>query len=303
MLSVWWCDHIRNLDTSLVVFLRGICSGLGPSEGGIVYGLFSKEALFLARHLLIARTVQVWPHVSQNISGVCVDPVSKMQANPCIDFSGADYGAFVSFHSLPFPQSPKHWQRKHWRYPWRLRWAMRGMRRRNVDCVDGRPVGDGERGDHGQAFGVVRLSKKLFQTSSRASQFSFQVRWGWTFPFPLFTQLRYEKNMRIVGHKDLSICLIPAGWGYSWRIARKVRIVRTFCGSGCRGGFGGRLLHICMRHPNRFPNFLSFPPDIPGSEISPAVSFSTTEKSSSVSGASRHQEFWACQAKIPRGYW
>ena len=35
---------IRNLDTSLVVFLRGICSGLGPSEGGIVYGLFSKEA-------------------------------------------------------------------------------------------------------------------------------------------------------------------------------------------------------------------------------------------------------------------
>ena len=28
-----------------VVFLRGICSGLGPSEGGIVYGLFSKEGL------------------------------------------------------------------------------------------------------------------------------------------------------------------------------------------------------------------------------------------------------------------
>ena len=49
VLSVGWFDHIRNLDTSLVVFLRGICSGLGPSEGGIVYGLFSKEALYIGK--------------------------------------------------------------------------------------------------------------------------------------------------------------------------------------------------------------------------------------------------------------
>ena len=48
-LSVGWFDHTRNLDTSLVVFLRGICSGLGPSEGGIVYGLFSKEALHIGK--------------------------------------------------------------------------------------------------------------------------------------------------------------------------------------------------------------------------------------------------------------
>ena len=40
-----WFRLIQDLDTSLVVFLRGICSGLGPPEGGIVYGLFSKEAL------------------------------------------------------------------------------------------------------------------------------------------------------------------------------------------------------------------------------------------------------------------
>ena len=39
VLSVGWFDLIRNLDTSPVVFLRGTCSGLGPSEGGIVYGL------------------------------------------------------------------------------------------------------------------------------------------------------------------------------------------------------------------------------------------------------------------------
>ena len=37
VLRVEWFDLIRNLDTSLVVFLRGICSGLGPSEGGVVY--------------------------------------------------------------------------------------------------------------------------------------------------------------------------------------------------------------------------------------------------------------------------
>ena len=49
VLSVGWFDRIRNLDTSLIVFLRGICSGLGPSEGGIVYGLFSKEALYIGK--------------------------------------------------------------------------------------------------------------------------------------------------------------------------------------------------------------------------------------------------------------
>ena len=49
VLSVGWFDLIKNLETSLVVFLRGICSGLGPSEGGIVYGLFSKEALYVGK--------------------------------------------------------------------------------------------------------------------------------------------------------------------------------------------------------------------------------------------------------------
>ena len=48
------------------------------------------------------------------------------------------------------------------------------------------------------------------------------------FFFPLFTQLRCEKNMCVVGLKDHSMCLIPAGWGCSWRIVRKVRTDRTF---------------------------------------------------------------------------
>ena len=61
----------------------------------------------LARHLSIAHTVQVWLHVSQNISGVSIAQVSKMQTNPSIDFSGADYGVFVSFHWLSSPRSLK----------------------------------------------------------------------------------------------------------------------------------------------------------------------------------------------------
>ena len=81
------------------------------------------------------------------------------------------------------------------------------------------------------------------------------------FFFSLFTLLRYEKNMRIMGLKGQSICLIPVGWGCSWRIARKARTSPTFRGSGCRGGFGGRLRRISMELANRFPNFLSFPPD------------------------------------------
>ena len=44
-----WFGLIQDLDTSLVVFLRGVCSGLGPPEGGIVYGLFSKEALYTGK--------------------------------------------------------------------------------------------------------------------------------------------------------------------------------------------------------------------------------------------------------------
>ena len=81
------CWLIRNLDTSLVVFLRGICSGLGPSPG---------KRCTLARHLLIARTVQVWPPVSQN--SVSIAQVSKMQTIPGIYFSGADF-----FPSAVFP--------------------------------------------------------------------------------------------------------------------------------------------------------------------------------------------------------
>ena len=80
----------------------------GPLKVGLSTDSSPEKRCFLARHLLIARTVQVWPHVSQNISSACIVLVSKVQTNPGIDFSGADYGAFVPFHQLSFPQTPKH---------------------------------------------------------------------------------------------------------------------------------------------------------------------------------------------------
>ena len=81
-----------------VVFVRvwgllkvGLCMDSSP-----------RKRCMLARHLLIAHTVQVWLPVSQNISGVSVAQVSKMQRNPGIDFSGADYGcSFVCMGCVP----------------------------------------------------------------------------------------------------------------------------------------------------------------------------------------------------------
>ena len=89
---------------------------------------------------------------------------------------------------------------------------------RSVRLDEDRRRGVGERGDYGRVFGVVLQPKKLWRTGPRASQFNFQVRWGWTFLFLLSAQLRYGKSMRIMVFKVLFICLIPVGWGFSWRI-------------------------------------------------------------------------------------
>ena len=60
-----------------------------------------RKRCILARQLSVVHTVQVWPHVSQNISGACIVLVSKMQTNPGIGFSGASYGcSFLSIGCL-----------------------------------------------------------------------------------------------------------------------------------------------------------------------------------------------------------
>ena len=91
----------------------------------------------------------------------------------------------------------------------------KGRMPRSVRLDEDRRVGVGERGDHGRVFGVVLLTQKPWRTGPRASQFNFQVHWGWTFLFLLSTQLRYGKSMRRVVFKVLFICLIPEGLGFS----------------------------------------------------------------------------------------
>ena len=156
----------------------------------------------------------------------------------------------------------------------------------------------------GKYFGVFLLSKKLFQTSSVASQFSFQERWGWTFLFPLF--LHSSETRRT--------CVLSDGPLYLFDPCR-LGLFLAYCAKGSNRSnlpwirmprcLGGRLHHICMgmqtglqiSHASLQTVFR-----ILGFGISSSCSFSTTTKSSSVSGASSHQEYWACQERIPRGY-
>ena len=115
-----------------------------------------------------------------------------------------------------------------------------------------------DEGDRGRAFGIAPLPKKLWRTGKPVQ---FPGALGWTFLFLLSAQLRYAKSMRIVVLEVLFSCLIPVGWGCSWRVLRKVRIDRTSRGSGCQGGLGGKLHRICVERAGMFPSFLNFPPD------------------------------------------
>ena len=132
------------------------------------------------------------PHVSQNVSDACSVP--KMQTNPSIDFSGANYGAFVSLHWLSFPPSLKPQPLKRWQYRWRMgnmrdaagRATHLAQRREcKGPCASTKTVelATAEEAAMGEYFGVVLLPKKIFQTGPGASQFIFQERQGWTFPF------------------------------------------------------------------------------------------------------------------------
>ena len=75
ILSVGWFDLVRNLDTSLVRFWGLLKMGLCADSPG-------RKRCTLARHVLLAHTVIRFS----------IAHVSKMQTNPGIDFSGADYG-------------------------------------------------------------------------------------------------------------------------------------------------------------------------------------------------------------------
>ena len=95
-----WFRLIQDLDTSLVVFLRGICSGLGPPEGGIVYGLFSKEALYVGK-ASVSRThspglvARLTEHVTQEALANSV-PLQASSVSRC---ALGGHSFFSSLHS------------------------------------------------------------------------------------------------------------------------------------------------------------------------------------------------------------
>ena len=273
VLSVGGFDLIRYLDTSLIVFLRGLCSGLGPSEGGIVYGLFSKEALYVGK-ASVNRThcpglaARLTEHIRclyrPGLKDANKQKVSTSQAQimgcsflstGCLPTISQTLAAEAVAISMEAPMGnakdaaeerrlrckgdnakvraprrrPSSWRRRK-RRPWESIWGCSAV-------------------------------QEAFSNHFRSKPVLFPGELGLDIPFSLCTRLRYEKSMRIAGLKDLSICLIPAGWGSSWRIARKARTGQTFRGSGCRDGLDGRLRRICMVRANRFPNFSNFPPD------------------------------------------
>ena len=112
-----------------------------------------------------------------------------------------------------------------------------------------------------ESIGGYGAVKEALASQFRGNPVQFPGALGLDIPFSSLYTPQIQKNMRIVGLKGLLICLILTGWCNSWRIARTVRTDRTFRGSRCRGGLGGRLHHICMERANMFPNFSSFPPD------------------------------------------
>ena len=196
-LSLYFCVVSVRVWSLLKV---GLCTDSSP-----------RKRCILARHLLIARTVQVWPHVSQNISGICIARATKMQANFGIDFSGAGYGAFVFFPLVVFPTISQTLAAE------ALAISMEAPMGNARDAV-----GERRLRRNGENAKVRAPRRRPSSVPVKASSVSRCAGAGHFF-FSLFTQLRYEKNMRIVGLKGHSVRVIPAGWSYSWRVVRKVR--------------------------------------------------------------------------------
>ena len=77
---------------------------------------------------------------------------------------------------------------------------------------------------------------------------------------PLYTaQIREEHAYR--GSQGPLYLFAPCRLELFLACCAKVRTFRTFCGSSCRGGRGGKLHYICMGRANMSLNFSSFPPD------------------------------------------
>ena len=218
----------------------------------------------LARHLLIEDTVQVWLHVSQNISGVSIAQVSKMQTNPGVDFSGADCGcSFLSICCLP-PVSQTLAAEA-------LAISMEAPMGNAKDAAEERRLR--RKGDNAK----VRAPRRRPSSWRRRKERPLESIWGCSAVKEALSNQFQGTPVQCPGALGLDIpffllslycsdtrrtCVLWVSRTYcSWRIARRARTSQTFRGSGYRGGLGGRLRRTSVGLANRFPNFLSFPPD------------------------------------------
>ena len=267
------------------------CPDLGPSGGGNVYGLFSKEALDNGK-ASVSRThsPSLAARLTEHIR--CLYRPGLKDANkpryrllrrklwrvrslPLAIFYTISHtlAAEALAISMEAPMGNARVLRKS------DACGARERTPRSVRLGEGCRVGGVEKGGHGRVCGVVLLPRKLFQAGPESNQFSFQECWGWTFLLLLSTQLRYGKIMRIVVLKVLFICLISVGWGCSRRIVRKIRTVQTFRGSGCRGARWEvpSYLHGACKHVSEFLRLPSRQCSASqGSGTSPPISFPTT---------------------------
>ena len=303
VLSVGWFDLIRNLDTSLVVFLRSICSGLGISEGGRVYGLFSKEGLYVGK-AFVNRThcPGLAARLPEHIR--CPYRPGLKDANkPRYRFLRRRLWGVRFFPLAVFPTISQTLAAEALAISMELRWAMRRMRRRNVGCatkgtmsrsgllVDGRRAGDGERGNRGKVFGVVLLSNKFFQTSP-GKPVQFPGALGLDIPFSSFYTAQIREQHAYWGSQVPLYLFDPCRLGRFWHIARKVRTDQTSHGSGSEVALVGNCIISvwCVQTGFRVPQAsLQTVFCLPSSGLSSSFSFPATHKGSSFSGASSCQ--------------
>ena len=265
VLSVGWFDHIRTLDTFLFVLLRGICSGLGPSEGGIVYGLFSKEALFFGK-ASVNRT-----HCdSQNISKCLYRPSLKDGSKPRYRLLRRRLWGVRFFPSAFFPAISQTLAAE----------ALAiGSDGQCEGCGGGTSTTpQGERGPtSGPPSTAVQLEtargapwesiwgcsavKEALSNQFQSKPVQFPGALGLDIPFSSLCTAHIREEYAYCGSQGpIFLFDLVISWGYSWRKARKARTSQTFRGSGCQGGLGGRLRRTSMGLANRVSNFLSFPP-------------------------------------------
>ena len=256
VLSVVWFRLIQDLDTSLVVFLRGACSGLGPPEGGIVYGLFSKEALYVGK-ASVSRTR------SPDLAARLTEHFRCLYRSGLKDANKPRYRLLMrelwSVRFFPLAVFPT---------------ISQTLAAEALAISMEAPMGNARDAAEQRRIWRKGENVKVRAPRRRPSSWRRRKRRPWEMYLGL---LRYPRSSGEPVPGQASSVSRCAGAGHSFfsslhstdtgracvlwfsrsslSAVRMVRIHRTSRGSSCRGGLGGKLHHICIMRANMFPNF------------------------------------------------